>query len=579
MSGCVRIMHLDATSADLASRSSLLTAEMPRLDSQAMGIDGSDLVERRALELMVNRFLAEVRQSDYQIASDPVFWPAWMSFCNVNQPLETAVFPPQRRNVHAGFALPRSRDLDPVVMALRTGKGLEDVQLSDPLVPERERPTISAASAHAFCLFAGSETAGDDKQPRVSSIEPTFVLEGGAPAQSNDTGLPALAAASFLSQVLCEYLKQARIRAGTNSAENDVGLILRFVVDLIGDVRMCDLTPGHFVTIENVLPDIPHPSAIPAEHSTSLHARYCYAQRQGWEKLRRLSRARITNTYHRCLHAFFRWAADHGAYEGKLPRFKLVAKGNRRDQKRDAWRADEIVKLFSLPLFTGSHSRARHWKAGDRLIQNEIYWAFLLIFFMGVRPSEIGRTRTEDVTFIDGHWYLDYRNKSPDAEGEEQVKAEASARLVPIHPLLLDLGLLDRHADLVRAGTKMLFPEWKRYRRRSTGEIMWGHTFSKAWQYVRATFAFERQDLTVYGGRHTRATWYDEAKLPKRIRIRALGHKASDVADSYGAQHLTRTETELVLSVTNSVETKVADILLTAKLRAMEGELVVIKTW
>lgn len=575
----MRIMDLDDTSADLASRASLFAAEMSRLNSQAAGIDGSDLVERRALELMVNRFLVEVRHSDYQITSDPAFWPAWTSFCNVNQLLETKVFPPQRRRANTGSVLPRSRDLDPVVMALRAGVRLEDVRLPDLLVTGREWPTTAAVVNDVPLFVCETGAANPHLQAWAGNLEPTVADDDARPVHVEKLGPPTLGPTSLLSEVLAQYLQQARIKSGTDSAENDVGLIMRFVIDLIGDVRMSDLTSGHFLTIENALPEIPHPNGIPAEHGTSLYARYRYAQCQGWETLRRLSRARITDTYHRCLHAFFKWAADHSAYEGKLPRFKLVAKANRRDKKRDAWRDAEIVKLFSLPLFTGSHSRARHWQAGDRLIQNEIYWAFLLIFFMGVRPSEIGRTRAEDVRFVDGHWYLDYRNKTPDSAGEEQVKAEASARLVPIHPLLIDLGLLDRHADLVRAETKMLFPEWKRYCRRSTGEIMWGHTFSKAWQYVRRAFEFERQDLTLYGGRHTRATWYDEAKLPKRIRIRTLGHKASDVADTYGAQHLTPAETELVLSVTNSVETKVADLLLTAKLRALEGELVAIRTW
>jgi integrase len=403
--------------------------------------------------------------------------------------------------------------------------------------------------------------------------------DGSTAVQAGDAHPPVLGPSSRLSEVLAEYLKQARTKDGDGGAENDVGLIVRFVIDLIGDLPMSGLTPGHFLTIENALPNIPHPSGVPRQHCVSLHARYLYARCEGWEKLRRLSRARITQTYHRCLHVFFQWAVDHHAHQGQPFRFKLVAKGNRREKKRDAWRDDEIIKLFSLPLFTGSHSRARHWQAGHRFIQNEIYWAFLLIFFLGVRPSEIGRTRTEDIEFIDGHWYLDYRSKSPDAQGENQVKAEASARLVPIHPLLLDLGLLERHADLVKAGEKMLFPEWKLYTRARTGELMWGHSFSKAWQYVRRTFEFERQDLTLYGGRHTRATWYDEAKIPKRVRIRALGHKAIDVADTYGAKHLTPMETELVLSVTNSVEAKVADILLTAKLRAMEGQLAVVRTW
>jgi hypothetical protein len=62
---------------------------------------------------------------------------------------------------------------------------------------------------------------------------------------------------------------------------------------------MDDLTPSHFLTIENALPEIPHPHGVPALHPTSLHARYLCAKDEGRDKLRCLSEARITQTYHR----------------------------------------------------------------------------------------------------------------------------------------------------------------------------------------------------------------------------------------------------------------------------------------
>jgi len=128
-------------------------------------------------------------------------------------------------------------------------------------------------------------------------------------------------------------------------------------------------------------------------------------------------------------------------------------------------------------------------------------------------------------------------------------------------------------------GIDRLFPEWEIYVNQKSGRQMWGHAFSKSWQYIKVKFGFSREALTLYGGRHTRAGWYDEARIPQRVRDRLLGHASSNVADRYGAIFVTPEETQLVFSTSNAVEEKVAEILITAKLQAEYGQLEVVKTW
>ena len=154
------------------------------------------------------------------------------------------------------------------------------------------------------------------------------------------------------------------------------------------------------------------------------------------------------------------------------------------------------------------------------------------------------------------------------------MKSKAGRRLVPIPRLLLDLGLLERKAALLTQGEERFFPWWKVYINKKSGREMWGHEFSKSWQYIKAKFGFDRDALTLYGGRHTRATWYDEAGIPQRVRIRLLGHAPTNVAEKYGAIHVTPNEAKLVLSKTNDVEEAIAELLIEAKLKADYGQLV-----
>ena len=280
----------------------------------------------------------------------------------------------------------------------------------------------------------------------------------------------------------------------------------------------------------------------------------------------------MRNAWHRCLRQFLAWARKKGYYDGPEYTFDLVGAKNPEARQRDAWQNEELIKFFSLPLFTGAHSGVRHWIAGDRLVQNYLYWAYLIVFLTGMRPSEISKLRVDQLTEDQGIWYFDLRKKeqvsTAEADSPPKLKTKAAHRLVPVHRLLIDLGLLDRREALQKEGRELLFPDATIYTNARSGRVMWGHEHSKSWQYVKKKFKFDRPALTLYGGRHTLATWYDEAKIPQRIRNRLLGHAKKETADGYGAIHLTKEEALMVLDRTSPVEEQIAEILITAKLMA-----------
>jgi len=506
---------------DLTSRVSAMMAQMRRFNMALSDPSGAEIVERKALELLVGRMIEEARSRNHPLTTDPPdFWHTWMAFVNGNIRIEEATSKP-------GW---------------------------------QQRPAYSSAAV------AGERRAS-------SELPASPIASAGPVSSAHQDGGADEAGISLISEARRLYLDQRRTSDGDGRAEEDSGIVLNFLIDFLGDRPMSTLTEKDLMKVENALPDIPHPTGVPRAHKRSLHARWQYAQSSGWDGLKRISKTRLKNGWHRSLHAFFAWARTKGLYGGPDYKFSLVSADNSDAQDRDAWQQAEIIKLFSLPLFTGAKSEAWCWQPGDCFVQSHLYWAYLLIFFAGVRPSEMGRTRVEDFTYIEGVWYLDYRSKSEKAKGHNKVKKSASARLIPIPRLLIDLGLLDRRHALLEAGEQRLFPEWKVYIHKKSGREMWGHDFSKSWQYIKAKFGFTRENVTLYGGRHTRATWYDEAGIPRRIRLRLMGHKPTDVADTYGAVHITPEETALVFSKTNSVEEEVAEILITAKLRADFGEL------
>lgn len=507
-----RLVNAYEIRPDIVDRASLLMKQMRRFSMRGDGDDVDALVERRTLETLVSRFITEARLRNHPLTTEPAdFWPTWMAFVKGNVLIEENV------------ELKGQRSARP--------QGVREVT-----IVREPAPTEPVAAGHGF----------DHAEP----LNDTELHEG-----------------STISEVLRAFLDQRHISDGDGRAAEDFGIVIQFMIDLLGDRPLSTVTTGDLVRIENALPNIPHPYGVPKPYQGSLYLRWKYAEEHGWEGLKRISRTRLRNGWHGALRGFLNWSKSKGVYKGPEYEFSLVARQNPGKKERDAWRDDEIKKLFSLPLFTGCRSAAHHWEPGNVFVQNHLYWAYILIFFTGMRPSEIGKLRNENIVRIEGVWYFDLRDADGETE-ETTVKSAAGQRLIPIPRLLIDLGLLERRDVLVKRGEARLFPEWKVYINKKSGREMWGHDFSKSWQYIKVKFKFDRKAVTLYGGRHTRASWYDAAGIPQRVRIRLLGHAATNVADSYGAIHITPDEAKLVLSKSNAVEEQVAEILVEAKLKA-----------
>lgn len=507
------LMHQFEVQADLVARANVLVKQMQRFNMKLGTDDAEVLVERRTLETLVSRLISEARFRSHPLVDSPKdFWPTWLSFANGNAMIEAN----------------------------------QELRARQPSAPVRETRASGRSRAEPLITTSTPDTSH---------------------AASSEFGPDAR-----ISEVRQAYMDQRRIADGDGRAEEDVGLVIQFLADFLDDKPINEVSASDLMRVENALPNVPHPHGVPKDHQTSLYRRWLYAEQNGWDGLKAISRTRLRNGWHGGLHTFLKWAKKRGAYVGPEYEFRLVARKNPKEKQRDAWREEEIIKLFSLPLFVGCKSAGRFWQPGNVFTQNHIYWAYLLIFFTGMRPSEIGKLRNDQVIEIEGDWYFDFRNAEDMVEGE-RVKTEAGKRLIPIPRLLIDLGLLDRRDYLVGRNEKRLFPDWKVYIHKKSGREMWGHEFSKSWQYIKEKFEFDRPTLTLYGGRHTRATWYDEFEIPQRVRIRLLGHAPKTEADRYGAVHLTPAEAKMVLSKVHVVEQAVAEILIEAKLKAEYGQL------
>ena len=573
------------TCPDLATRGQFLQARLDAYNVVGLRAVPADHPCRRTLEILTQHFVAEARARDHSITIDqPDFWPAWKQFCEQSQGGAQAA----EESVNYAALLPSRSRIDVRCLDNEAPGGHQDVSrpFNSSLVAPRSRgqqtdQDVNLAATEPLIARRGRSYPFDadvtreafpvprrDDAPIASEVVPALPYGRPSGESVSNKWTLSIAAEAFLTYRETEQ--------GDGRSREDTGIVLQFAIDLLGDRPLSRYELEDFNCLEAALVDIPARSGIPKAHATTLHARYLFAQTHGWDGLKRLSRTRLGDVYHVGLNSFFKWCKKKSGHPRDLYEFDLVSDKNVEAQDRDAWTDAELIKLFSLPLFCGAQSRERIWTAGDYLVQNGLYWAYIITFFLGMRASEIGKLLVTDLVCIESRWFFDLTKRACDSE--RRFKSKAAQRKIPLPELLLDLGIVERRDALAERGEKRLFPDLPPYTHAKSKRIMYGHHFSKSWQYIKQRFNFAREGLTLHGGRHTRAGWYDRAGIPQRIRNRLLGHAPQSVADRYGPIHITPEEASFVLSKDNPIEAQIATILLDAKLAADAGRLTTLET-
>ena len=460
------------------------------------------------------------------------------------------------------------------------GPGPSPVKESERFEPAFASPPQAQHNPVSDHLFETNHEAADDRRSRSEIAAHTVPAPEDASPVHNSVTSPIR-----VSEALAEYIAHDLAQQGKADARSIVTLIVQFIVDIMDDPAMKDFDAAMARQIDEMMPDIPDRPRIPREHCVSLAARYRYAQEHGWNDLKRLTEARLQNGYHEALSRFFNWAIAAGHYPHPKPVFSKTSPENLVSIQRDSFRPAEVRTIFSQPLFTGCKSADWIWMSGDCFFQNHLYWGYVLSFLTGMRAGELGQIELDDIEEDDGIYYLQLRGFNPSKgrvarKDVKRFKTQASHRTIPLHPLILDLGLMERVEDLRQIGCPVLFPEWEPYPK-PNGEMRWGQPLTKSFQYLKEKVGIDRFDVTLYSSRHWFADLVDNTDIKHVTRTRIMGHSSrNDMPARYGAkQRLTTRDLKQIVGASSPVIDNMTELLLNARIRAESGELQVLKPW
>jgi integrase len=213
--------------------------------------------------------------------------------------------------------------------------------------------------------------------------------------------------------------------------------------------------------------------------------------------------------------AVFGVAVDHGLLKANPFDGVKTTAGSRKARSVTAARlpySDADAKL----IWEG----ARALKGGRR-------WLGPLLLATGCRINEVTQSRKEDVRQVAGHWVLDVH-----ANGEgRSIKTASSARLVPLHPLLIAEGFVD-YVQALPKGAEV-FGDFGRgaFGRRASKASEW---FSK---WARTKLGIVDPRKVAHSARHRFKDLCRAAGVSLEIHDKLTGHQTPGVGARYGQGH------------------------------------------
>lgn len=230
----------------------------------------------------------------------------------------------------------------------------------------------------------------------------------------------------------------------------------------------------------------------------------------------------------RKLTAFFNWCkVNKYVTENPLAGMKVMT-GSAKEARLSFDRYDLVALLD--PEALRKEALKNQWRL----------WIPLMGRYTGARLEELCQLRIDDFIELQGIQCI----RIDDSCEGQHLKNTGSRRLLPIHPTLIDLGLLE-HVESVKAtGVDRLFPDLEAVR----GKL--GHAPSKWFSRYKTKLGITDTRKTFHSFRHTFIDDLRDAAIQDSLIKRMVGHEDSSVTFGiYGSRTPIAAMREALLSI------------------------------
>ena len=315
-----------------------------------------------------------------------------------------------------------------------------------------------------------------------------------------------------LKEVMDKYIQEkANSKSWDAKSKQTVESMLDLLVEVFGNVDIRSLTHQKLFDFRNNIL-----MKLPARRK--LDKRYKNKTVQQIVKMRKvtpMSLTTINNSLNK-ISSFFKWAAKHEFMDKNIGEGLQVKSNVREDEEREIYSKEDLEKLV---LELGKMK----WEK-----KPSHYWVPLIGLFNGMRQTEICQLYLKDIVIKDDIPCFDIN----DDEDDKKVKTLTGKRIIPINPVLLDLGFMDFIEGLRKKKQARVFEDLE-YMRDGYGQ-----------RFQRWYGKFNRENITenpqkvFHSFRHTFADNLKQNGAEENKIAEIVGHKVESMTSGrYGKRY------------------------------------------
>ena len=352
---------------------------------------------------------------------------------------------------------------------------------------------------------------------------------------------PAIAPVSSSTITWGESVKQfveiKKSEGVTKKTLDGYNLIIQFSIEFFGlEKDISTITAADCRELRDNISHLPSNAKKRHPNLTLIEASKLYSQ----EDTSCLSSTSINNQM-RNLSAIFNFAVNEGTIDkNPASNIKKVSNKNSDKPERETFTTEELNKLFRTPLYTGCIDDNNNYnKVGQNHPRGHRFWIPLISLYSGMRLNECCQLFSDDIGELDGVPVIFLRK---DPEGIKTFKNKVSLRVVPIHPVLQQIGLIEYAQSMQDDMQKMLFPNIK-----PSAKGSYSDATSKWFSRFIDSSKLKREGLVFHSLRHTFRDAARDNDLNREAVAKLGGWTVSDdVMDKYGKGHsITRLYSEI----------------------------------
>ncbi|EFO31860.1 integrase family protein [Roseibium sp. TrichSKD4] len=303
-----------------------------------------------------------------------------------------------------------------------------------------------------------------------------------------------------IGTLIDRFLKDPRRSDLTESADKKYIVTFRVLKEVVGaDFPVKDVTRRHCAEVQELIAGLPK-NMVKLKPYDGLDLRACIALRA--KRNDPALSAGSVKVYTQTLSAFFNYAIDRGVLEHN-PASRLTLSGGRSERVRRPYKIEHINQILA-GLSDWSSEKTISWR----------YWVPLIAIFSGMRMGEIVSLHVSEVVdkgALGTAFQLTHSADRP-------LKNKGAERTVPVHPALIDLGLLGFIDQRVKEKSLLLFPDLN-----GNSHEERAHAFQRRYEYFqKRKLGIRDQGVSFHSFRHNFRDALRECGVPIDT-TRALG--------------------------------------------------------